>query len=179
MAANLFLIGLRGTGKSTVGPLLAERLGLPFFDADAELEATAGRSIREIFAAEGEPPFRDLEEKLLVALLARGPAVIATGGGVVLREANRRRLSDSGRVVWLTADHATLWQRLQNDPAGGRQRPNLAGGGMSEIEELARQREPLYRSVAHLTISVVGRSPEQVASDIVTACSDSSSTKAR
>ena len=87
---GLALVGLRGTGKSTVGRILAQRLDRPFFDADVELEQVAGRSIRAIFAEEGEPVFRDLESRVLAALAARRGAVLATGGGVVLREPNRR-----------------------------------------------------------------------------------------
>src|SRR5260370_21390495 len=117
MAANLFLVGLRGTGKTTVGALVATRLGWAFRDADAELEAFAGRTIRDIFATDGEEFFRDLEEQMLARLSEGGPAVIATGGGIVLRETNRRRFAEPAPVVWLTADPATRWQRLLNDPA--------------------------------------------------------------
>src|SRR5262245_722959 len=113
----IFLIGLRGSGKTTIGRAMAERLGLPFRDADADLEARSGRSIRDIFSTDGEAAFRDLEEQTLVDLIARGPAVIATGGGVVLREANRARLRAAGKVIWLTAAPDVLWQRTQADPA--------------------------------------------------------------
>src|SRR5262249_43218407 len=109
----IFLIGLRGSGKTTVGPILADRLGLPFRDADVLIELRAGRSIREIFASDGESAFRDLEEQMLNELIAGGPAVIATGGGVVLRETNRTRMRAAGRIVWLTADPEMLWSRMQ------------------------------------------------------------------
>jgi shikimate kinase len=170
----LFLIGLRGSGKTTAGRLVAAGLGWPFHDADAVLEAAAGRSIHDIFAADGEAHFRDLEERTLVELIAGGPAVIATGGGVVLREDNRRRMKTAGRVVWLTADADTLWQRILADPATADRRPNLSGGGREEVAELLRAREPLYRAVADLVVPVAGRSPEQIAGDILTACSTSS-----
>ena len=91
---GLALVGLRGTGKSTVGRILAERLGRPFADADVELAARAGRPIRAIFAELGEPGFRDLEEETLAALVAGPPLVLATGGGAVLRETNRARLRE-------------------------------------------------------------------------------------
>ncbi|MFL5340844.1 MAG: shikimate kinase [Gemmataceae bacterium] len=170
---NLYLVGLRGTGKTTVGRLLAQRLGRPFFDADTELEAAAGRPIRDIFTTDGEAHFRQLEEATLANLASRGPAVIATGGGVVLSEANRRRLKETGRVVWLTADTATLWQRLQQDPATAGQRPNLGGGGLVELEETARRREPLYQSVADWIIPVAGRSPDEITLAILSACPNS------
>src|SRR6266568_2195570 len=108
----IFLIGLRGSGKTTVGRVVAERLALPFRDADVELEARAGRSIGDIFATDGETVFRDLEEQTLVELIDWGLAVIATGGGVILREANRARMKAAGTIVWLTADAETLCQRM-------------------------------------------------------------------
>ena len=163
----ILLIGLRGTGKTTVGRLLADRLSLPFIDADAELEAQAGRNIREIFASEGEKHFRDLEEQVLREVLQRGPAVIATGGGVVLRETNRQRLREAGRVIWLTADVNTLWQRLCDDEITHGRRPNLLAGGPEEIGQLMKQREQFYRSCADLEVSTVGRSPEEIAAAIL------------
>ena len=166
----LFLIGLRGSGKTTIGRVLAGRLALPFRDADVELEARAGRSIRDIFAADGEAAFRDFEEQTLVELIGRGPAVVATGGGVVLREINRARMKAAGKVVWLTADADALWARTQADPTTAGQRPDLASGGLAEVQELMRLREPHYRSVADLTIETAGRSPEQIAADILALC---------
>ncbi len=97
-----------------------------FLDADLELEARAGRSVSAIFAEEGEPVFRDWEERTLAELIEQSPtAVIATGGGAVLREANRRRLRDFGFVVWLTAEPAELACRLRSDPRGLAARPAL------------------------------------------------------
>ena len=166
----IFLIGLRGSGKTTVGRALAKRSGLPFRDADAELEARAGRSIRDIFLTDGEAAFRDLEEQTLNGLIARGPAVIATGGGVVLREANRARLRAAGKVIWLIAEADALWQRMHADSATVEQRPDLSCGGLAEIQEQMRLREPLYRSIADLIIDTGGRSPEEIATDILAAC---------
>jgi len=163
----LFLIGYRGTGKTTVARLLAERLGWQWRDADALLEARHGRSIREIFAAEGEAGFRDKEAALVPELCALRRHVIATGGGVILRPSNREQLRAAGRVVWLTADAATLWRRIQGDGSTAQRRPNLSGGGLVEVEELLRVREPLYRACAHLVVSTEGRAPEEVAEDIL------------
>ncbi|HEV3146830.1 MAG TPA: shikimate kinase [Gemmataceae bacterium] len=167
---TIVLIGLRGTGKTTVGQLLAKKLGLPFFDADTELEAKAGRSIRDIFANEGETYFRNLEAQVLQDLLSRGPAVIATGGGVVLREENRQRLRSAGKVVWLTADVDTLGQRLRSDDATWARRPNLLTGGIVEITELSQQRDPLYRECSTLIVDTAGRSPEEIAEAILPSC---------
>jgi len=169
-AARLFLIGFRGTGKSTVARLLAQALGWDSLDADAELEARCGRSIRAVFAEEGEAGFRDREAAVLADLCGRDRVVVATGGGVVLRTANRERLR-TGTVVWLTADADTLCRRLAADPATAERRPALAGGSAAcdraEVEQLLHQREPLYRACANLTVDTTGRTPEEVATAIL------------
>jgi shikimate kinase len=102
-------------------------------------------------------------------LIAAEPCVLATGGGVVLRETNRRLLQGAGLVVWLTADADTLAARMQRDPNTADRRPALAGGGMKEIEDILTQRDPLYREVANLVVSTVDRSPDEIAATIVTA----------
>lgn len=165
---HLVLIGYRGCGKSSVGPLLAGRLGRPFRDADAELEADAGTSIRDIFAAEGEAGFRDRETATLRKLTAGEPAVIATGGGAVLRAENRDLLRASGFVVWLRAPAEVLWGRIAADPTTAARRPNLAGGGFAEVAALLAAREPLYAAAAHAAVDAT-RSPGDVAGDILAA----------
>ena len=162
----VFLIGYRGTGKSAVAELLAERLGWDAVDADALIEARAGQNIREIFQREGEAGFRAREAILLEELCGRSNLVIATGGGVILRDENREHLRKSGLSVWLTADASTIWQRLQTDVTTAQRRPNLTVGGLPEVEELLRVREPLYRACADLTVDTVGRSPEDVADEV-------------
>jgi shikimate kinase len=169
MPPTLFLIGYRGTGKTTVGRLLAEHLGWEFVDADAELEARHGTTIAEIFAAEGEAGFRDKEAAVLRDLCRRGGCVVATGGGVVLREENRTLLREAGFVAWLTADVETIARRVAADPTTAGRRPNLTVGGSVEVAELLRAREPLYRACADLEIATPGRSPESVAEAILTA----------
>jgi shikimate kinase len=165
---NLYLIGYRGAGKSTVARLLAETLGWPCVDMDQLLESRSGLSIREIFAAEGEAGFRLREAALLEEISRLGRHVVATGGGVVLSSSNRRLLRGSGRAVWLTADSRTSWQRLQGDPATPDRRPNLTVGGPEEIEELLKTREPYYRECADCTVETAGRSAAEVASLIRT-----------
>ncbi len=167
----IFLIGARGTGKSTVARLLAEHLGYDWVDADVLLEQRQGRSIRRIFAEEGEPTFRDHEEALLAELCSRTRTVIATGGGVVLRASNRQRLQQSGgAVIWLRAAVEILWRRLQGDPTTAERRPALLAphDGPREIEELLRIRAPLYLECAQLTVDTGECAPAQVVAQIAT-----------
>jgi shikimate kinase len=166
----IFLIGPRGSGKTTVARLLAARLGWNWADADAELECRSGRSIRDIFATEGEAGFRGLESTVLVDLCRLRGHVIATGGGVVLRPDNREKLRASGRVVWLTADAATLAVRLQRDEAGSEHRPSLTGAAASSLQEIAQvlqTREPLYRACADGVVSTEGRTADGVADEVL------------
>jgi shikimate kinase len=164
----LILIGARGTGKTTVAGILARKLGWPWLDADSVLEERVNASIRGIFAEEGESAFRDRESAILAELCELRRHVIAAGGGVVLRAANRERLKAAGRVVWLTADPLTLQARLAADPVTQEQRPMLTVGGLAEIEETLRTREGFYRDCADLTVATAGRSPEEVADAILT-----------
>jgi shikimate kinase len=166
---GLVLIGYRGTGKSTVGRILAERTGRRFLDADREIEARSGRSIRSIFADSGEPAFRDWEERTVAELIAEAPgSVLATGGGAVLREANRRRLREFGFVAWLTAEPAELARRLEADPSGLADRPALTPSGtLDEIARMLADRTPLYRGLADEVITTDGRDPQDVAGAIL------------
>jgi shikimate kinase len=172
----LFLIGYRGTGKTTVARLLAAALGWEAVDADAELEARCGKSIRQVFAEEGETAFRNHEEAVLVNLCGRNRVVVATGGGVVLRESNRQRMREAGRVVWLTADMDTICTRIGQDATTTDRRPALTpgagAGSRAEVEELLRVREPLYRTCADLMIDTTSRTPEEVARALLQALSD-------
>ncbi|MDR3632700.1 MAG: shikimate kinase [Isosphaeraceae bacterium] len=166
--SGLSLIGLRGTGKSTVGRLLAARLGRDFADADAVLEARAGRTIRAIFSDDGEPAFRDWEERVVTELTARPGLVLATGGGVVLRESNRARLRAYGPVVWLAAPPAVLATRLAADSRGLADRPALtAAGTLGELAAVLSAREPLYRDLADLVVDTSDRTPEEVVDAVV------------
>jgi shikimate kinase len=157
------LIGYRGSGKSTVAPPLAARLGWEWADADALVEAAAKCSIREIFATEGEPAFRQRERQAISELLARDRLVLAAGGGAVLNADTRRDLRAAGPVVWLRAGIETLAERIVGDPTTAGRRPNLAGGGIDEISRLLALREPLYRECATLIVDTDGL----VASEIV------------
>jgi len=165
---GLALVGLRGTGKSTVGRILAERLGRPFADADHEIEAKVGKPIRAIFEEQGEAVFRDWEESVLAELTTRSGAILATGGGAILREVNRARLRSFGLIVWLVADPAELAVRLQADARGLADRPALTSAGtIAELAGVLQARTPLYQEVADLTVETAQRTPEEVATAIL------------
>ncbi len=129
---HIYLIGYRGSGKSTVGKRLAARLGLPLFDTDEIIEGTAKQSIKEIFESQGESVFRDMETiavKQLAATARATPAVVSLGGGSVLREENRNAISESGECIWLSASAEFLFDRIQGDQSTKTRRPNLLQGG--------------------------------------------------
>lgn len=162
------LIGYRGTGKSTLAAPLARRLGWEWIDADVELERRAGRSIKEIFATDGEPEFRRLERELLAELLKRDRLVIAAGGGAILNEATRAEMKVAGPVIWLRASADTIERRLATDPTTGQRRPNLTNsGGREEIERLLAIREPLYRQCATITLDADKTAAEQLLDQVV------------
>lgn len=167
---RIVLIGFRGTGKTTVGRLLADELGWAFADCDDAIETAAGKSIAGIFATEGEPGFRDREADALRELCGRDRLILATGGGAIVRPANREMLRNSGFVAWLTARPETIWARLQDDPTTLHRRPNLTlTGGVDEVRALAAAREPLYRAAADFIADADGPSPESVAATILKA----------
>jgi shikimate kinase len=164
---NVFLIGYRGSGKSTVAQRLAALLGRPWIDADAELERRAGKSIKQVFAEGGESAFRDLETTVVADLAARDGHIIALGGGAILRESNRRAIA-GGFVVWLRASPETLLERVLADPTTGERRPNLTGqGGVGEIRTLLDQRTSLYQACAQLVVDAERLDPDQIARHIV------------
>lgn len=160
---NVYLIGYRGTGKSTVGRMLAQRLGLPFVDSDDEIERQAGRAIADIFASQGEPAFRDMEQSAIEQIGKGEPCVASLGGGAVLREANREVIG-RGAVLCLWADSRTLAARLAADAATAGRRPSLTNlPAAEEIEHVLGEREPLYRQCADYIVPTDGRSPAEVA----------------
>jgi shikimate kinase len=171
LASRIFLVGPRGSGKTTVARLVAERLGWSHLDADTELERRLGRTIRSIFAAEGEKAFRDQEAAILAELCRLDNHVVATGGGVVLRPENRLRMQSSGHVVWLTAKAETLAARLGQDATTAERRPSLTSSAsatsLEEIVAVLEAREPLYHAVADVIVSTEGQTPEQVTDAVV------------
>lgn len=146
---RIALVGLPGSGKSTVGRQLARRLALPFRDSDHEIESRIGCTIREFFEREGESAFRDIEQEVIRELTGGEAGVLATGGGAVLREANRERLHGFAHVIYLRAAPDDLYRRLRQDT----QRPLLqVDDPLQRLRDLYDQRDPLYRETAHYTI---------------------------
>ena len=167
-ALLLALIGYRGSGKTTVARQLALALGWDWVDADVEIELRAGKSIAAIFADDGEAVFRDLEATLLAELLCRERVVVAAGGGAVLREANRRALVERACVIWLRASVETILDRVAQDATTAGRRPNLTtAGGATEVIELLREREPLYRQCANLEVDTESKAPVEIAGEII------------
>lgn len=157
---HLVLIGMMGVGKTTVSRIVGERLGRRVVDSDQVIEARTGRTVREIFATDGEPVFRALEtEALIEALTDQEPLVIAAAGGVVLSEQNRTALRDSpSKVVWLCADPATLVERVRS----GGHRPLLDDDPAGTLTRMFEERAPLYRQVADAIVLVDNRSVAEV-----------------
>jgi shikimate kinase len=155
---------MMGAGKTTVGRLLARRLKRAFYDSDEEIERRCGVRVPVIFDIEGEAGFRAREAQVIAELCALDNAVLATGGGVVLAEENRRRIAARGTVVYLHARPSHLWQRVRHD----RNRPLLATTDpQKKIEELYAQRDPLYREVADLVIDTGKQSVQTLAKDLL------------
>lgn len=164
----ILLIGYRGTGKSTVAPALAAKLGWDWIDADEELEHRAGKSIAAIFADDGEPAFRDLESQVVADLCGRSSIVIALGGGAVLREENRQTIRATGPVIWLRAGVDEIVARIAADSATASRRPQLtAAGGRAEIETLLAARTPHYQECATFVVDTEGKSPATIADEII------------
>lgn len=165
--APIYLIGYRGTGKSIVARSLAQQLGCEWFDTDDWIEQQAGKSILQVFTEDGEPSFREWEVRAVETLSKKGQAVVALGGGAILRDENRRTISHGRAVVWLTASVDTILTRLTNDPTTASRRPRLsAASNRSEVEIILDQRMPLYRECATLIVNTEGKSAEEVAAEI-------------
>ncbi len=165
---NIIFIGFRGTGKTTIGKMLAQQLGKEFIDADEYLEYKQGKTIQDIFTDGGEPLFRDIETQTIAELCHLDGKVIATGGGVILREENIRNLKKSGIIILLDADVDTLHKRIHEDTRTRQKRPNLTNlNAYEEIEFLLAYRRPLYDRIADFVINTASMSKHDAVNKII------------
>ncbi|MBL4821512.1 MAG: shikimate kinase AroK [Gammaproteobacteria bacterium] len=162
--SNIFLVGPMGVGKTTIGKVLADQLGLDFYDSDQEIEVSTGADIPWIFDVEGEAGFRARESKIIAELSARRGIVLATGGGTVLAEENRKFIKQRGLVVYLKASLVQQLERTSRD----KHRPLLqTSDPAGKIKELMEIREPLYQEIADIVVDTNRRNPRSVSNDIV------------
>jgi shikimate kinase len=162
---SIVLIGYRGSGKTSLGRRLADRLWWAFADSDEEIVKRAGKSIREMFEQDGEPAFRDLEATVVADLAARPEHVLSVGGGAILRPANREAIRAGGanKIIYLRCDAQVLHDRIHADTTTATNRPSLTnlGGGLAEIKTLLAEREPLYREIATAELDVTNLTIEE------------------
>ena len=160
---SIALLGYRGSGKTTVGKRLADRLWQKFVDTDELVVRKAGVPIRDIFANQGEAAFREIESEVIAEASTLQDHVIALGGGAVLREENRRVLKEAGvKMIYLRCEPEELVRRIESDPASAETRPDLTelGGGIEEVRKVLAAREPVYRSVMTAELDVTHLSPQ-------------------
>jgi shikimate kinase len=164
MGGNIFLVGMMGAGKTTLGRTLAHRLGMEFVDTDKVLVERTGVPVATIFEIEGEPGFRRRESGALAEFAQRSGCVVATGGGAVLDPENRRVMRDNGTVIYLRARLDCLWERTRHDAS----RPLLATDNpRATLEELLAKRDPLYRECAHLVVDSGSQSTATLAGRVL------------
>jgi len=164
---RILLTGFRATGKSLIGRLLADRLGLDFLDTDALLCRLAGCSVADFVTEHGWTRFREMEERLLMDLCRRSGVVIATGGGAVLHEQAWTSLRRRSASIWLQADEQTIERRLAADVHSGHQRPSLTGMDPGlEIKKMLSERIPLYLRGSDFAVRTDGRSPRELVEEI-------------
>ncbi len=166
---NIVLIGFRGTGKSTVGKLLANRLKRDFVDTDEYIEKTTGKTIKDIFEEEGEEGFRKTEIEAIVKLSKMKNKIIAAGGGAVLRDENVKSLKSNGFLILLEATPEIIHDRIMQDKKTTQQRPSLTNkNSFDEIKHLIDKRQPLYESAANYTINTSYVSCNDIVEEIIT-----------
>ena len=167
---NIVLIGYRCCGKTTVGRLLARKLGREFLDTDRLIEAKTGIPIDSYVSQNGWQDFRAVEKEVVEAIASRDGSVISTGGGVVIDQGSVGNLRKTGWVVWLDTNAPDIKDRMTKEGKAGRLRPSLSGGGpLDEIDEILNERTPFYELARDYTVDTNGQTPEEVAQEIMMA----------
>ena len=162
---NIYLIGLMGSGKTTLGKILSKKLDKNFYDSDHVIEEKLGVDVPMIFEYEGEAGFREREKDSLKELVSKKNIVLATGGGIILSKSNRDLLSDNGIVIYLKSSQKDLIKRMKNDKT----RPLLKDGNIEEIiKKLCKEREPLYEEIADFEIMTKNKRIHEVINEIIT-----------
>jgi shikimate kinase len=162
---NIYLIGLMGSGKTTLGKILSKKLDKNFYDSDHVIEEKLGVDVPMIFEYEGEAGFREREKDSLKELVSKQNIVLATGGGIILSKSNRDLLSENGIVIYLKSNQKDLIKRMKNDKT----RPLLKNGNIEEIiKKLCKEREPLYEEIADFEIMTKNKRIHEVVNEIVT-----------
>jgi len=165
---TIALIGMRGAGKTTIGRLLADHLSGPFLDTDERVVQRAGVTISTLFATQGEDEFRRLEREAVAEALIQRPAVLALGGGAILRCDTASEIRSACTTIWLTATVEELYRRILADAETPSSRPDLTlDGGLGELQRLIQLRSPTYAALADFTIETTARSPNQIARAII------------
>ncbi len=165
---NLVLVGLMGAGKSAIGRLVAQQLGLPFIDTDTEIERVSRMTIPELFAAYGEEEFRALETRVIKRLMRSGPRVVSTGGGAFINDKSRKQIERGGLSVWLNADLDVLWERVNKRD----HRPLLKTENPKQtLKDLMDKRYPIY-GLADITVQSRDERKEVIAGEVLTAVID-------
>jgi len=168
----LFLTGYRGSGKSTIAPLIAELIDGDWVDTDELVELSAEKPISQIFAEDGEAEFRQLEHEAIKSVSGPtndgSPLVVSMGGGAITFDNNRDIIAASGKTVYLRGSVDTLWERINTDPVSGNQRPNLTNqGGRAEVQQMLEVRCEIYESNSDFQIDIDSLAPEAIAKAIV------------
>lgn len=165
---SIALIGMRGSGKSVVGRILSDLLGVQHIDTDEVIVQQVGKTIAEIFASEGESNFRKYESDVLQKISADPPVVVSAGGGAILDEKIVQHLRSIAVVVWLIAEADVLWQRISSDTKTSQTRPTLTNlTGLDEMKQLLQDRYLQYKQACTFTIDTTNKTPEQVAQEIL------------
>ncbi len=166
--SHIILIGYRGTGKTSIGRKLAERMGLPFYDTDQLLIDHIGKTIKDWVEEKGWASFRKEEREIIQELPSRTPGIIAMGGGAVMTPEIRETIQPLGPIIWLTADLKTILKRMESDPQNQDNRPALSDKDLeNEVKDLLAQRSPVYRQLSDFFVDTEGKTVEGVTEEIM------------